>query len=111
MPGNKAASGDSGRMRDNRGLTPGRHEDDCVIVPTNSLYPEALVGTRLLLEDFKLLHRALDVRKVPSEVRHGGLENIRLAARARSDVLDEPDIYKKIVIQGSGVPVAVNPDD
>ena len=53
-----------------------------VIVPTVSLYIEALVGTHPLLEDFKLIHRALDVKKVQAEVRHAELENIRLAARA-----------------------------
>ena len=52
------------------------------IVPTNSLYIECLVGTHPLLEDFKLIHRALDVKKVQAEVRHAELENIRLAARA-----------------------------
>jgi aryl-alcohol dehydrogenase-like predicted oxidoreductase len=31
-----------------------------VVVPTSSLYIEALVGTHPLLEDFKLIHRALD---------------------------------------------------
>ena len=56
--------------------------DDRVIVPTSSLYIEALVGTHPLLEDFKLLHRALDVKKVQAEVRHAELENVRLAARA-----------------------------
>ena len=48
----------------------------------SSLYIECLVGTHPLLEDFKLIHRALDVKKVQAEVRHAELENIRLAARA-----------------------------
>jgi hypothetical protein len=81
-------------------LTSGRPEDDRVIVPTKSLYIEALVGTHPLLEDFKLLHRALDVKKVQGEVRHAELENVRLAARALEDKLDDPDIEKKIVIEG-----------
>ena len=56
----------------------GRREKDIVIVPTDSLYMEALPGKHPLLEDFKLIHRALDVKKVQGEVRHTELENIRL---------------------------------
>jgi hypothetical protein len=85
-------------------LTSGRAEDDRVVVPTNSLYVEALVGTHPLLEDFKLLHRALDVKKVQGDVRHAELENVRLAARALKGNDDDPDIEKKIVIEnGTGV--------
>lgn len=80
-------------------LSSGRPEDDRVIVPTQSHYIEALVGTHPLLEDFKLLHRALDVRKVQGEVRHAELENIRLAARALKGNDEDPDIEKKIVIE------------
>ena len=54
-------------------LQSARADDDLVVVPTASLYVEALVGTHPLLEDFKLLHRALDVKKVQAEVRHAEL--------------------------------------
>lgn len=91
-------------------LTSGRAEDDRVIVPTDSLYVEALVGTHPLLEDFKLIHRALDVKKVQAEVRHAELENIRLAARALRGKDDDPDIDKKIVIEGQNAAVALQPD-
>ena len=91
-------------------LTSGRPEDDRVIVPTKSLYIEALVGTHPLLEDFKLQHRALDVRKVQAEARHAELENLRLAARALEDRLGDPDVEKKILIEGTNAVVAVNPD-
>src|SRR5438874_5775485 len=80
-------------------LISGRAEDDRVVVPTHSLYIEALVGTHPLLEDFKLIHRALDVKKVQAEVRHAELENIRLAARALKGKDEDPDIEKKIVIE------------
>jgi hypothetical protein len=90
-------------------LLSSRALDDRVIVPTSSLYVEALVGTHPLLEDFKLLHRALDVKKVQAEVRHAELENVRLAARALEGEYEDPDIEKKIVIEnGSGV--VVEPD-
>lgn len=91
-------------------LMSGRAEDDLVVVPTTSLYIEALVGTHPLLEDFKLIHRALDVKKVQAEVRHAELENIRLAARALEGEREDPDIEKKIVVEGKGVGVAVVPD-
>jgi hypothetical protein len=91
-------------------LTSGRPEDDRVIVPTKSLFIEALVGTHPLLEDFKLLHRALDVKKVQGEVRHAELENVRLAARALGNKLDDPDIDKKVLIEGNNASVVVQPE-
>lgn len=81
--------------------------DDLVIVPTTSLYIECLVGTHPLLEDFKLIHRALDVKKVQAEVRHAELENVRLAARAMKDQLGDPDI-DKVVVVGPGQNVTVD---
>jgi hypothetical protein len=79
-------------------LMSGRPEDDRVIVPTDSLFIEALVGTHPLLEEFKLLHRALDVKKVQSDVRHAELENVRLAARVLKGKDEDPDIDKQILI-------------
>ena len=76
-----------------------RHTPEMVVVPSDALYIEALPGTHPLLEDFKLIHRALDVKKVQAEVRHAELENIRLAARALKGKDEDPDIDKKIVIQ------------
>ena len=91
-------------------LLSGRSEDDRVIVPTDGLYLEALVGTHPLLEDFKLLHRALDVKKVQADVRHAELENVRLAARALRGKDGDPDIDKKIVISNDGANLTVQPD-
>ena len=93
-------------------LGSGRPDDDKVIVPTNSLYIECLVGTHPLLEDFKLIHRALDVKKVQAEVRHSELENVRLAARALRHELEDPDIEKKIIVEQSTEPhIVIDPDD
>jgi hypothetical protein len=88
-------------------LSSGHPDDDRVVVPSSGLYMEALVGTHPLLEDFKLIHRALDVKKVQAEVRHAELENIRLAARALKGKDEDPDIEKKIVVQTDGSPVTV----
>lgn len=89
-------------------LSSGRRDDDLVVVPASGLYMEALVGTHPLLEDFKLIHRALDVKKVQAEVRHAELENVRLAARALKGRDDDPDIEKNVVIHtdGTGITVA-----
>lgn len=82
-----------------------RRSSDEVIVPTGQLFIEALPGSHALLEDFKLLHRFEDVRKVRAEVRHAELENLRLAARlmegqTQPDMLEDPEIEKKIVVDG-----------
>lgn len=87
-----------------------QREKGLVVVPTNSLYIEALPGKHPVLEDFKLLHRAIDVKKVQAEVRHAELENIRLAARSLKGEYEDPDIEKKIVIEGANANVIVTPD-
>ncbi len=92
-----------------------RRSTDEIIVPTGQLFIEALPGTHPLLEDFKLLHRLEDVRKVKAEVRHAELENLRLAARlieghTKVELLEDPDVEKKIVIDGDSESVAVVPD-
>lgn len=77
-----------------------------VIVPSNSLYIEALPGTHPLLEDFKLMHRAIDVKKAQAEVRKAEIENLRLAARIENIELGDPDIDKVVVVgQGQNVTV------
>jgi hypothetical protein len=78
---------------------------DEIVVPTGQLFIEALPGSHPLLEDFKLMHRFEDLRKVRAEVRHAELENLRLATRISqgqtdATLLEDPDIEKKIVVQG-----------
>ena len=91
--------------------TAGETADDLVVVPTNSLYIDAIVGTHPLLEDFKLIHRALDVKKVQAEVRHQELENIRLAARALKGNEEDPDIDRQIVVTSDHRPTVIVPAD
>lgn len=81
---------------------PSKHGEE-IIVPTGSLFIEALPGTHPILEDFKLAHRAIDVKKAQAEVREMELGNIRLAARLLNDERDDPDVDKKIVVEGNGV--------
>jgi len=81
---------------------------EMVIVPSDSLYIEALPGTHPLLEDFKLIHRAIDVKKAQAEVRHAELENLRLAARLANAQYGDPDVDKKIVVVGDRKHVTVD---
>jgi len=77
-----------------------------VIVPSKSLYIEALPGTHPLLEDFKLIHRAIDVKKAQAELRKAEIENLRLAARIENVELGDPDIDKVVVVgQGQNITV------
>jgi hypothetical protein len=72
-----------------------------LVVPTGSLFMEALPGAHPLLEDFKLLHRALDVQQVANDVVGKRLEQLRLAARLTRDLLDDPETEKVILRDGS----------
>ncbi|WP_437961377.1 hypothetical protein WME76_18195 [Sorangium sp. So ce119] len=77
-----------------------RRESELVVVPTDSLYIEALPGVHPVMEPFKRAHRALDVKKVQSDVRHGEIENLRLAARLLAGEFEDPDIEKRIEVRG-----------
>ena len=81
-----------------------------IIVPSDSLFIEALPGAHPLLEDFKLIHRAQDVKMAQLKVREGELENLRLAKRLLEGVLADPEVEKQIVISGDGADVIVPPD-
>lgn len=83
---------------------------DQIVVPADSLYIEILTGAHPLLENFKLRHRELDVYKVQAEVRRAELENLRLAARLLNNEREDPDIERKIVVDGA-VPIVVDPGD
>ncbi|WP_162055912.1 hypothetical protein [Pontibacter pamirensis] len=76
-----------------------------IIVPTGSLFIEALPATSSLIERFKMLHRAIDVKKVQAEVRKAELENLRLVDRILNGEREDPDIEKKIIINGAVEPM------
>lgn len=96
--------GDSARQKYRdlivRRLTNPYPDKEVVVVPSGALYIEALPGVHPILEDFKLIHRAIDVKKVQSEVRHAELENLRLAARVLGHEYADPNIDRMIVIEG-----------
>ena len=80
---------------------------EMVIVPSNSLYIEALPGTHPLLEDYKLIHRAIDIKRAQADARHAELENLRLGARLMNSQHGDPDI-DKVVVVGPGQNVTVD---
>jgi hypothetical protein len=83
--------------------------NDEIIVPTTSLYIEALPGAHPLLEDFKLAHRMIDVKKAQAETRKLELENLRYAARLLDNEYEDPDIERKIMVNG-GSHIVVPPE-
>ncbi len=89
-------------------LTDPLRQGEELIVPSGSLYIEALPGAHPILEDFKLVHRAIDVKKVQAEVRKMEMENIRLAARVLKGELEDPDVEKRVVVEKNGVDANIN---
>lgn len=83
-------------------------DKDLVVVPSEHLFIEALPGSHPILEDFKLLHRAVDVSKVVEEVRNAQLDSLRRAWRLIESKLDDPDIDKQIIVSGNGVTPTVD---
>ncbi|MGH3741750.1 MAG: hypothetical protein ACRDT1_10505, partial [Micromonosporaceae bacterium] len=81
-----------------------------LVVPTGSLYIEALPGAHPILEDFKLAHRAIDVKKAQGETRGAEMENLRMAARLLAGEREDPTIEKKVVVEGASS-VDVDPDE
>ena len=81
--------------------------NDEVIVPTNSLYIEALPGAHPLLEDFKLAHREIDVDKARVEAGKLRLESLRYAGRLLSEEFEDPEIDRKIQINGAAPAIVV----
>ena len=70
-----------------------------------------LPSSKSLLENFKLLHREWDVYKVQAEVRKIELENIRYAARLIEKEREDPDIERKIVVDGNGENIHLDIDN
>jgi hypothetical protein len=80
-----------------------------IVVPTGSLFIEALPGTHSLLEKFKEMHRGVDVKRVQGEVRERELENLRLARRLLAGELGDPSVETQINIDGQAGGIIVSP--
>lgn len=92
-------------------LSAPRRAEEEIIVPTNSLYVEALPAAHPILEDFQLMHRGIDVKKVQAEVRKLELENLRYAARILGNEFEDPDIERKLVISSDNQSIIVPASD
>lgn len=84
-------------------------EKELIVVPSDSLYIEALPGAHPIMESFKMTHRALDVKKVQAEVRGMELENLRRAARVLAGDQGDPDVDTRIEV-GGGIPIVLPTD-
>ncbi|SCZ01318.1 hypothetical protein [Microvirga guangxiensis] len=82
-----------------------------IIVPTGSLYIEALPASTSLHEGLKRLQRSMEVKLTQENVRSAALRNLLLAHRILNDELDDPDIDKKVVITGIAAGPTVPIDD
>ncbi len=83
--------------------------DDEVVVPTNSLYIEALPGAHSIMEKFKNLHRQIDVKATQENLRTAALENVRRAQRILAKDYEDPSIEAKYVFEGGGSATVVAP--
>jgi hypothetical protein len=77
-----------------------QRDDDVLIVPTNSLFIEALPAAHSLIEKYKADHRMIDVKKAQAEAREKELDNVRMAGRILSGERGDPHVDKKILIEG-----------
>jgi len=81
--------------------------EEMIVLPMDALFIEALPAKHPVLEDFKLLHRAHDVRKAEVEALIAETELGRRLELLREGTL-EPEPGKIIRVDG---PVSVNVDD
>ncbi len=83
--------------------------DDVLVVPTDSLFIDAILGPQSVMERYKAIHRLEDAKKAQAEVRGLEMQTVLRAARMLAGELEDPDIDKKVVIQGNpGVVVGDN---
>jgi hypothetical protein len=88
-----------------------RRNGDVVTIPTGSLFIEALPATASLIERFKAIHRAVDVKKAQADVRHAEIRNLWLVDRLLHDEREDPEIDKKVIIEGGFAAPSMPVDD
>jgi hypothetical protein len=91
-------------------LTSPRRNGDVLVVPTNSLFIEALPATHTLIEKYKQGHRLEDLKKAQADVREKELGNVLRAARLLAGQREDPHVDRRVVIEG-GNGVVVPTDD
>ncbi len=85
-------------------------DDEEIVVPLDSLYMEALPGSKPLLEDFKLLHRQIDAAEALENLRLKKMEKLRYAQRLLDGELRDPDVTASYLFEGApGVVVSPSP--
>ncbi len=89
-------------FRDLLQILNGEPDGEMVIVPSGSLFIEALPGARPLLEDFKLKHREIDAGIAGQKLVGEQLENLRWAARLSEGMRSDPENTKSVAIGVSG---------
>jgi hypothetical protein len=86
-----------------------RRDGDIVIPCEDGLYIEALPGAHSVMEQFKHLHRIIDVKSAQADLRGKELNNIRRAELILQGDLEDPDIESKYVFEGNGSVVGPHP--
>jgi hypothetical protein len=99
-----------GRQYDRLLKSPIRDGEE-IVVPTGSLFIEALPAGTSLHEGLKRLQRAMEVKLAQENVRAAALKNLLLADRILNNERDDPEIDKKVVITGLAAGPTVPIDD
>lgn len=83
-----------------------RRDGDIVIPCEDGLYIEALPGVHSVMEQFKQLHRIIDVKNAQADVRAKELNNIRRAEMILQENLADPDVenVKNVYYHGPQAP-------
>ena len=92
-------------------LLSSEYSGDEIVVPSGALYIEAIPGSKPLLENFKLAHRAFDLVSAQEDARSKAIENLRFASRLVEGELGDPDVDAQYNFSGNtGGVVADTPD-
>ena len=91
-------------------LTNPRPNGDQITVSTGSLFIELMPSTHSNIEQYKRISRMEDIKKQQAEVRRMELESVRYAARLLAGEHEDPDIERKIVVEGVPQNVIVAPE-
>ena len=83
-----------------------RRDEDIVIPCEDGLYIEALPGAHSVMEQFKHLHRIIDVKSALGDLRHKEIDNARRAELVLRGDLEDPDIenVKNVYYRGTTPP-------